>query len=308
MKVEELFSIEYPKTLICSEMTPDSSGINFVSSQEKNNGVVSKVARIEDIKVYPAGVITVPLKGSVMLAHVQPHPCHIAHQVAVLTSKRAMTLQEKLYYCMCVRANAYRYSYGRQADKTLKDIELPDTIPEWVKNMSISPYTTTNANSALQLRDYVKWGEFTLGELFYFVKGKRLTKEDMLEGETNYLGAISDSNGVRQLIDAPAIHAANCITVNYNGSVGEAFYQATPFWASDDVNILYAKGWTLNKYIALFVVTVIKANRFKFSYGRKWTLNKMKKSFIKLPVTAQGSPDWDYMECYIKSLPYSDRI
>jgi hypothetical protein len=100
----------------------------------------------------------------------------------------------------------------------------------------------------------------------------------------------------------------NCITVNYNGSVGEAFYQSNPFWASDDVNVLYAKDWTMNKYIALFIATVIKANRYKFSYGRKWTLEKMKNSLIKLPVTQQCLPDWDYMENYIKLLPYSDRI
>jgi len=158
------------------------------------------------------------------------------------------------------------------------------------------------------LRDIVKWNEFTLGELFCFVKGRRLTKEDMLEGNTNYLGAINENNGIRQLIDAPAIFKENCITVNYNGSVGEAFYQSAPFWATDDVNVLYANGWTLNKYIALFVATVIKANRYKFSYGRKWTMEKMKQSVVKLPVTAQGSPDWEYMEQYIKLLPYTDRI
>ena len=72
--------------------------------------------------------------------------------------------------------------------------------------------------------------------------------------------------------------------------------------------MLYANGWMLNKYIALFIVTVIKANRYKFSYGRKWTMEKMKKSLVKLPVTAEGLPDFDYMEQYIKSLPYSDRI
>lgn len=29
--------------------------------------------------------------------------------------------------------NAYRYSYGRQANKTLKDIMIPDDVPQWVK-------------------------------------------------------------------------------------------------------------------------------------------------------------------------------
>ena len=147
-----------------------------------------------------------------------------------------------------------------------------------------------------------------MGDLFAFYKGKRLTKEDMIEGQINFLGAISENNGIRQLIDIEPMYQPNCITVNYNGSVGEAFYQSSPFWASDDVNVLYAKDWMLNKYIALFIVTAIKANRYKFSYGRKWTLDKMKKSFVKLPTTAQGIPDWNYMEHYIKSLPYSDRI
>jgi hypothetical protein len=158
------------------------------------------------------------------------------------------------------------------------------------------------------MRGADEWREFELGRLFKFVKGKRLTKDDMSEGNTNYLGAISENNGVRQLIDAPAIFEGNCITVNYNGSVGEAFYQSEPFWATDDVNVLYANGWTLNKYIALFVATVIKANRYKFSYGRKWTMEKMKQSMVKLPAAVKGSPDWAYMEEYMKNLPYGDRI
>jgi len=151
-------------------------------------------------------------------------------------------------------------------------------------------------------------GEYTLGGLFSFQKGKRLTKADMVAGTVNFIGAISENNGVRQSIDVEPIYPPNCITVNYNGSVGEAFYQFEPFWASDDVNVLYSKGWELNKYTAMFIVTTIKANRYKFSYGRKWTLEKMKESIIKLPKSADGSPDWAYMENYIKSLPYSDRI
>ena len=34
----------------------------------------------------------------------------------------------------------------------------------------------------------------------------------------------------------------------------------------------------------------------------------MKKSRIKLPVTSSGEPDWQFMEDYIKSLPYSKNI
>jgi hypothetical protein len=60
--------------------------------------------------------------------------------------------------------------------------------------------------------------------------------------------------------------------------------------------------------IAMFLITVIKANKYRFGYGRKWTLEKMKETVIKLPSRADGAPDFIYMESYIKSLSYSDRI
>jgi len=190
----------------------------------------------------------------------------------------------------------------------LRELELPDTIPQWVYEANIKPITTTKLVAVDTLTSVENWGVYSLGELFKFHKGKRLTKEDMNEGAVNFIGAISENNGVRQFIDVEPMFSPNCITVNYNGSVGEAFYQHEPFWASDDVNVLYADGWELNRHIAMFIITIIKSSRYKFSYGRKWTLEKMKESTIKLPKASDNSPDWLYMENYIRSLPYSDRI
>jgi hypothetical protein len=312
MKVKELFAVKYGVNLelMMLETVPanDNDGVNFVARTAENNGVVARVRRIQGLMPQSAGVLSCASGGSVLSTFVQTEPFYSGRDLYTLTPKKEMSLQEKLYWCMCIKANAYKYTYGRQANKTLKEIELPDIVPEWVHTMSVTPVTTENIGKHLPLDNTVNWQEFELGQLFDFVKGKRLTKEDMLEGNTNYLGAISENNGIRQLIDAPAIFKKNCITVNYNGSVGEAFYQSAPFWATDDVNVLYPHGWVLNKYIALFITTVIKADRYKFSYGRKWTMEKMKKSSIKLPVTTQGLPDFDYMEQYIKSLPFSDRI
>ncbi len=312
MKVRDLFSVKYGVNLELMALetvsTYDKDGVNFVARTAENNGVVARVRKIDGLAPQPAGILSCAGGGSVLSTFVQTEPFYSGRDLYTLTPKKEMSLQEKLYWCMCIKSNAYKYTYGRQANKTLREIELPDSVPDWVHATSISPYTTANACGTLPLRSAVRWHEFELGRLFHFIKGKRLRKEDMLEGGTNYLGAISENNGIRQLIDAPAIFKANCITVNYNGSVGEAFYQSAPFWASDDVNVLYANGWTLNQYIALFFVTVIKANRYQFNYGRKWTMDKMEKSLVKLPATPQGSPDFDYMEQYVKSLPYSDRI
>ena len=89
MKLNDLFEIEYPKTLIFSE--------------DKNNGVVARVEECEGVRKYPAGIITVPLKGSVLMAHVQNEECYVAHQIAVLTPKTAMDLKQKLFYCLCIQ-------------------------------------------------------------------------------------------------------------------------------------------------------------------------------------------------------------
>jgi len=312
MKVSDLFGVKYGVNLELTALETvaenDVGGVNFVARTALNNGVVAKVRTIDGIEPQPAGVLSCAGGGSVLSTFVQTQPFYSGRDLYTLTPKKEMTLQEKLFWCMCIRSNAYIYTYGRQANKTLKDIELPDTVPDWALNTPVLPIQTKITPQAVDLRPVAQWGEFALGELFKFRKGKRLTKDNMIDGNVNFIGAISENNGVRQHIDIEPRYSPNCITVNYNGSVGEAFYQHEPFWASDDVNALYADGWELNKYIAMFIITAIKANRYKFSYGRKWTLEKMKESIVKLPLTADGTPDWAYMENYIKSLPYSDRI
>ena len=131
----------------------------------------------------------------------------------------------------------------------------------------------------------------------------------MEPGTINYLGAIGSNNGVRGKVNnSEHVFTKKCITVNYNGSVGEAFYQSEPFWASDDVNCLFSKGWELNKYVALFFCTILKQEKYKFSYGRKWKSELMEKTEIELPVNDLGKPDFDFMEDYIKNIPYGDRI
>ena len=117
----------------------DIDGVNFVARTSSNNGVVAKVRRIEGLEPQPAGILSCAGGGSVLSTFVQLEPFYSGRDLYTLTPKEVMTLQEKLFYCMCIKANAYRFSYGRQANKTLKDIELPDTIPEWVNSTPIIP-------------------------------------------------------------------------------------------------------------------------------------------------------------------------
>lgn len=148
--------------------------------------------------------------------------------------------------------------------------------------------------------DTIRWKWFRYNEIFDIKKGKRLTKENMVEGDIRYIGAIDSNNGLSSLIgNDTQLHKGNTISVSYNGSIGYAFYQDKEFWATDDVNVLYPK-FTLNAYLALYLCTLIEKEQYRFCYGRKWDLEMMNKSLIKLPVTAEGTPDWQYMETFVK--------
>lgn len=149
--------------------------------------------------------------------------------------------------------------------------------------------------------DTISWKWFRYEELFDIKKGKRLTKADMIEGNIPYIGAIDSNNGVSAYIANDAhIHKGKTISVSYNGSIGYAYYQEKEFWATDDVNVLYPR-FKMNRYLALFLCSLIEKEQYRFNYGRKWDLNSMKASRIKLPVAPTGEPDWLFMEEYIKS-------
>ena len=148
--------------------------------------------------------------------------------------------------------------------------------------------------------DTSTWKWFRYDEIFDIRKGKRLTKENMTEGNIRYIGAIDSNNGLSAFIGNDSqLHQGNTITVSYNGSIGYAFYQDKEFWATDDVNVLYPR-FSLNRYIAMFLCRLIEMEQYRFCYGRKWDLEAMNKSKIKLPVTPVGTPDWQYMEDFVK--------
>lgn len=57
-----------------------------------------------------------------------------------------------------------------------------------------------------------------------------------------------------------------------------------------------------------FIVTMINQDQYKNAYGRQYRQKTLVKHKIKLPADGSGNPDWQYMEEYIKSLPYSSNL
>ncbi|GAI91647.1 unnamed protein product, partial [marine sediment metagenome] len=125
-----------------------------------------------------------------------------------------------------------------------------------------------------------------------------------------YVSSTHTNNGVICFINSKAndLHKGNTITINRTGSVGESFYQPYPFVASKDrIRVLIPK-FKMNRYIGSFLASILRLEKYRFSYGRTWGTNRIKETKIKLPVDKKGNPDWKFMENYIKSLPYSKSL
>lgn len=316
-KINDLFTLDYGHSLELNrlEQSTAADAVNFVGRAARNNGVTARVSPIHGLPPSPAGSITVALngQGGAGVAFLQPFPFYSGFHIMVLTPKQPMTEQEKLWWVTCITANRFRFGFGRQANRTLKDLNLPEPedMPEWVGATDPDCYKGAELPASkkfIALPDVSSWEPFVLSKLFDIRKGQRLTKANMLPGGLPYVGASDTGNGVTARIGQTPIHEGGTISVSYNGSVAEAFYQPEPYWATDDVNVLYPKGFKLTPETALFICTLIRLEKYRFNYGRKWHLERMRDSIIKLPVTAAGMPDWVFMEQYIKTLPYSSQL
>lgn len=163
---------------------------------------------------------------------------------------------------------------------------------------------TIEEKAALELIENrnVNMKEIIIGDLFDIVKGKRLTKSSMIPGKINFIGATSQNNGITaRIANDNFIHPKNTITVTYNGSVGEAFYQTECYWASDDVNVLHFKE-ALNEDLALFFLAPLKKKGKKYAYSYKWTKEKMAADKIYLPIDSSNNIDFSFMETYIRAI------
>lgn len=166
-----------------------------------------------------------------------------------------------------------------------------------------------------------EWKEFFFTEIFDIRKGFYNKKpEDSGEGTIPFLGATDSNNGVTRFLtlqeidsssktgdmnNAPIekkIFPGHAIAVTNNGSVGHAYYQATEFTCSHDINPLYLRDHEMSRDEADFLIKAIEEQGKLFQYARKWRPVRMVKSKIMLPVDDDGKPDYGYMAQYASEM------
>lgn len=165
--------------------------------------------------------------------------------------------------------------------------------------------------------DVELWASFQVKDILSIHNGKGITTEEIEEnaGDFAVVQSGEENNGVLGKIDLDYVKSKGytytekpCLTVARSGSAGFVSFQKNGCVAGNDAKILLLPDKIAKVGIYLFLQTILSANRFKYSYGRKVTNEKYENEIIKLPINHKGEPDFEFMENYIKSLPYGDRL
>lgn len=364
--IEKLFTVKYGVNLElsnCDEIINNEEiGIKFVSRTESNNGVSATVMPIENVIPQKAGLISVAGGGSVLSTFIQPEPFYSGRDLYTLASKDNISFEAKMFIITIIKANKYKYSYGRQANKTLPYLELmlpvvkddknapiidktckysdEGYVPDWqfmenyIKSLHYKPLTTKNKVRNIGSLEINNWKSFKVGRILSILNGKGITNDEIEEnpGTFNAVQSGEENNGVLGKIDLIyckkkkyTVSERSCLTVARSGSAGYVSFHPNGCVVGDSAKILLLPEKIASNGVYLFIQTLLTANRFKYAYGRKVTEEKYAEDEIKLPIlmAADGTPvidnsnefsdegyipDWQFMEDYIKSLPYGDRI
>ena len=201
IRLGDLFQIDKGNGFYLKDMKIGGD-INYISMSGENNGVSASVHKVDAVEPYSKGLITVAMQGTVLSTFLQPKDFYTSLHVAVLSPKINMTDREKLFYCSCIESNKFRYSYGRKANKTLKDILVPspDEIPSWVYEVEIPDYSNVTKpylDEPTPALNVEEWKEFRLDELFEIEIGRSidLNKLEQSNIGINYVGRTEENNG-----------------------------------------------------------------------------------------------------------------
>ena len=336
-KLGSLFNIERGRGARITDINNIDGKTAIITSTENFNGLSGFTI---NSPCHEGNVITVNRNGSVAESFYQPKPFCSTEDVHVLNPKFILTPSIGLFLATVIRMEKYRFGYGRKwglARMRESIIYLPtnclaenDTIksPDWlfmeayIKSLNIdfdknltAAHIESDDKKELCLNE---WKYFKLSDYFLIDICRSIninkTKSCDKSKSIALIGRSDFNNGVKAFIEIPSknhVHSGKALSIPMVGSVFDATFQDTQFCATQNIATLRMKpaiGLEINSYLAMFLITVIKLEKYKYSYGRTLSLGHLNKMSVKLPVDENGQPNWDFMENYIKSLRYSSVI
>ncbi|WP_411158732.1 restriction endonuclease subunit S [Enterococcus faecalis] len=319
----DLFSLYSTKSGI-DKINLDYNGeciFPFITRSEKDNGLNDLVPN--QIKPLNEGN-TISIGLDTQTVFYQPNNYYTGQNIQVL-SNTLLNKEIALFVIPMLKIQLQNLSWGGSG-ATLsrlkaKRILLPitkDRTPDWnymeqyivniiktIKVPKLEPIRTSNIDL-----NSVNWLPVQLGDLFIPRRGNSGPKNKLKPGETVLISARKIDNGFDSMVTPPEKSTiySDILTVNNNGDggAGIAYYHPYKFIATQDVTLLIPK-FKLSKYSKLFISLAITSQRagMGFGFGNKLNGSRLERLSIMLPVKLDKSPNWKFMEDYVKSISNS---
>ncbi|MBO4856104.1 MAG: restriction endonuclease subunit S [Bacilli bacterium] len=319
--IKDVFNVSIAKSEDLGNL--NSGNIQFVGRSDYNNGVLGHV---DSETVTQKNCITIGMVGTYFPAWQEED--FVASQNILVLRNEFLNQYNAMFVCSILKKMLeQKYCYGRPIQKNkfvLEKILLPEkngkpdfqAMEDYVKTFHHKQISTHNKKESQKI-DFNNWQTFRVSDVFKpFINGKGLTQQEIDDnpGDLIAVQSSSEKNAVmgyisREFCEEQKYKIINqpCLTVARSGSAGFVSFQNDGCVIGDSAKALILKNDSANKFHYLFLRTILMANFYKFAYGRKVKVDQYMKMKIMLPAK-NGEPDWDYMEQFIKSLPYSDRI
>ena len=333
-RIDRLFDIYTGGDLIMGDI--EEGEIPIASNSSENNNIAAYTEYIEGRKLFDhTKSISVADRGR-FWAFIQPKDFYLATRVKCLVCKGGISLNEyqMSFIVSVLNQESFKFSYGRNCCAHLPDIEIflpvqhetdgspvvdssckwsdEGFVPDWkfmeeyIKSLHHKPLKTKNEPAQVKELNISNWKTFRVGDILDCDSTILSIKDELSEGNIPFVSRTAENNGIDGYVEVERgkITEGNCITIGAEGIY--AFYQSESFATGNKVYQIRRRN--MNRYIGLFLVTVLNLEDYRYSYGRARIMSKLKDEIIKLPVDLAGNPDWQFMEDYIKALPYGDRL
>jgi len=304
--------------------------IPFVASGSMNNGVLKWCVPRNDEKLDKAGCITVsPVDGS---AFYQPYYFlgrgGAGSSILMLYSKHINKYNGQFIAKMISHTCSSKYNYGHMGNQNSikrEQIMLPVTddgepdfqfMEEYIRELMAAKKKqyrqiiekrlaalndvateTIDWSSAINERT---WRPIVVSSEFSLIRGRENNMATLENGNIPLISAKSVNNGLKGFVDKPrAVIAGNCITLNNDGDggAGLAYYQPSDMALDTHVTAFVPKE-KINCYSMIFISECLSKLHGFFGHGLSISNKRAEKIRIMLPVTADGQPDYDFMEAF----------
>lgn len=189
----------------------------------------------------------------------------------------------------------YMESYIRRLE-----YEKLDELDAYLTAADLNDFILTPEDNLLLNNTSIKTKSFSLGELFVSSTGDVDLQQKDINGKGIYfINSGVENNGIKGKTDRLAkIFPANTITIDF---WGYAFYRDFEYKLATHNHVFSMSGDVIkNRYVGLYIVSLLSKLPSMFSYNNMATWTRLKTITIELPITANGSIDFDFMENYIK--------